>query len=63
MRDNSLMVPSHLLHEHREYRDLWENSLLPSFTHQLPAEFGVPLIFFTLEAVFLSLLQIWSTGS
>lgn len=34
-----------------------------SLTHQLPAEFRVPLIFFILKAMLLLLFQIWRTGS
>ena len=40
-----------------------EERLLPSLTHQLPAEFRVPLILLILEAVVLAMSQIWRTGS
>ena len=40
-----------------------EERLLPSLTHQLPAELRVPLILLILEAVVLALSQIRRTGS
>ena len=59
---NSLVCPTAFCINTGRAGNLGE-PLLPSLTHQLPAEFRVPLILFTLEAVVLPLSQIRRTGS